>query len=79
MTEQRTILAVIIFLGTLSLLVVGGGVFLTATDHAIPDALIAIGGGAVGALSSILARTSSGPDAVQVVNRPDDPVPVDPA
>jgi hypothetical protein len=57
-----------------------------ATKQDIPNlllgALIANSGSALGSLSSVLNSTRSSSDAaqaVQVVNEPDQPVPVDPA
>lgn len=80
-TEARTVQLVIIFLGVTVLLCVGGGFWLANGSKTIPDFLVAIGSGAIGALSGILSKTSSDPQVqeVQVMNRPANAVPVEDA
>ena len=77
MTEQRTVQLVIGFLGTITLAITLGAIYLTSVDHSIPDALIGLGGTSIGALAGILSKTSSDPQQVQVMNEPADAVPVD--
>lgn len=79
MTEIRNISLVIIFLGMTTLIIVLGAVWLAADGKQIPDALIGLGGTSLGALGAMLSKTSTGPQPVQVINAPADPVPVDPA
>lgn len=79
MTEIRNISLVIIFLGLTTLTIVGGGVYLAAAEKGIPDALIGLGGTSLGALGAMLSKTSTGPQPVQVINQPANPVPVDAA
>lgn len=59
MTDSFTIRLVVASLALLALLCVGGGILLAYGGKAIPDALIAIGSSSAGAISGILARTSS--------------------
>lgn len=64
-------------LGLVGLSVVVGGIVLAIDGKTIPDALIALGAGAVASVGSILAHTSTNePQPVNVVNPPADPVPV---
>lgn len=82
MTDRKTVLAVVILLGLLGIVCVGGAIVLAAFDKSIPDGIWTIGAGSAGALGAVLASTRTTPDApaqVQVMNRPNDPVPVDPA
>lgn len=75
MTEIRNISLVIIFLGLTTLAIVVGAILLALDEKSIPDALIGLGGTSLGALGAMLSKTSAGPQAVQVVNQPADPVP----
>lgn len=70
MTDAFVVRAVVVFLGLLAVLVVVGGVVLTFDGKTIPDALIAIGSAAAGSLGTILARTSSEPHPVTIVDEP---------
>lgn len=60
MTDSLTIRIVVGSLALVALLVVAGSIWLAHDGVAIPDALIAIGSSAVGAVAGILSRTSSG-------------------
>jgi len=63
MTNARL---VILFLGTLVLLAAGGCIYLAAQQLSIPDVLVALATGGLGALSSLLVRTSdSSPVTIQ--------------
>ena len=64
MTDQSTIRLVIGTLAVLALAVVGGGIYLTAIDRALPGELIAIGAAAAGGVAGILSRTTSDPQPV---------------
>lgn len=79
MTEQKTVQLVIGFLGTITLAITLGAIYLTSVDQSIPDALIGLGGTSIGALAGILSTTSNGPQQVQVMNDPADAVPVEDA
>lgn len=46
-------------LGLIAAIVVVGGIVLALSDKTIPEALVAIGSGAAGALASLLAATRS--------------------
>lgn len=59
MTSRTTVLAVVIGLVLIAFTVVAGGIVLVAMDKRVPDALIAIGAGASGALAGVLASTRS--------------------
>lgn len=77
MTEARTVRLVVALLGAVALLLVGGLVGLALLERAIPEGLLTLAGGVIGALSALLVSTRSGtadPTPVQVVQ--DEPVPV---
>ena len=78
-TDRFTVNAVVVGLIILGLSVVAGAVLLTLEDKVVSDALWGLAGTAVGALGSLLARTSTNDEStpVHVVNQPDAPVPVD--
>lgn len=79
MNDQSTVRIVIGVLGALAVVVVAGGIALAFTDRTLPGELIAMGSAAAGAVGGILSRTGSNdPTPVTVVNRPADPVPVEP-
>ena len=59
MTDTLTIRLVVLVLGGVALLTVIGGILLALNDKQLPDALVAIGSGAVGAVAALLARTAS--------------------
>lgn len=78
--ELVNVRLVIIFLGIATLIIIGGGVFLAAQEKGIPDALIGLGGTALGALGAMLSKTSApptGPQEVRVVESAADPVVVE--
>lgn len=54
--DKTTTLAVIIVLGLLAISVVVGGIVLAMSDRGMPDALIAIGSAAAGAVGTVLVR-----------------------
>lgn len=76
--ELRNISLVILFIGIITTVIVGGVVWLAHNERAIPDALIALGAGGMGSLGTLLSKTSSSLEQVQVVNPPSAPVPVEP-
>lgn len=49
---------VILFLGSLILVATGGCIYLAANELSIPDVLVALATGGLGALGSLLAKTS---------------------
>lgn len=57
MNDRWTMRFVVGALAALGVIIVLGGVSLTLVDREIPEALIAIGSGAVGALGGILTRS----------------------
>ena len=59
MTDRATVRLVVAFLGIVALATVVGGVFLAAVSKQVPEALVAIGSSALGAVAALLARTSS--------------------
>jgi hypothetical protein len=59
MTSRTTVLTVVVGLVIIAFTVVAGGMVLVAMDKRPPDALIAIGAGASGALAGVLASTRS--------------------
>lgn len=59
MTDRWTVRMVVVVLGLVALATVLGGIWLTSVDREVPDALVAIGGGAAGAIAALLARTST--------------------
>lgn len=74
MTDRFVVRTVVLGLLILGLVFAGGIVYLSQTghDHGILDNLVAV---VVGALSGVLARTSSEPQEVTVTNPTTDPVP----
>ena len=77
MTDRFVVRAVVVFLGVTVLAGMVIGAVLALDDRAIPDFIIGTTSAGVGALGALLARTSSEPAPVTVVNAPHDPVPVD--
>ena len=73
MSDVFVIRMVVMFLGVAVLGSLAGGFFLAAQGVTVPDYLIALGSGALGALGALLARTDN---RVTVANNDDDPVPV---
>lgn len=76
--NRNTVNLVIGGLILLAVLVVGGGIFLTANDKSLPGELIAIGSAAAGAVAGILSRTGHN-DVQEVVGPDGGPVPVNEA
>lgn len=79
MMDRFTIRMIVAFMGIEALIALGGGMWLAAHEKSLPDALIALGGVALGNLGTFLvsARSSVDTQAVNVV-KPNDPMPVDP-
>lgn len=77
MQDPFVVRAVVCFLGITVLLGVALGGYLALEDRGVPDFVVAVTSGAIGALSALLSRTSSGTESVHVVNPTNDPVPVD--
>lgn len=80
MNDQNTVRLVIGILGAVAVAVIIGSFVLAADDRAIPGELVAMGSLAVGAVAGILSKTATNdPQPVEVVNRNDEPVPVNEA
>lgn len=78
--DRFTIRGVIVILGLVAVGALLAGSVLAYQGKPIPDFIVATLGAAVGAVGSLLAKTSlDSTQDVQVVNEPGDPVPVDPA
>lgn len=80
--ELGNVRLVIIFLGLITLIIVGGGVWLAHNEKGIPDAMISLGATSLGALGAMLSKTSSVPTETQdvrVVESEASPVVVEPA
>lgn len=79
--DKKPVLAVVIILGLVALGGLAGAVVLTAIDKNVPDGIWTLTAGASGALAALLTSTrytnADGAAPVQVVNAPDQPVPVD--
>lgn len=58
MTNARL---VILFLGIIILMCAGGIIYLSYLERGIPDVLVALATGGLGALSAVLAKTSESP------------------
>lgn len=58
-TDRLTVQMVVAFIGAACLMTIGGLIGLSFVGRAIPDPLTALGGAAIGALSSLLARTAT--------------------
>ncbi len=83
-TDRVTVQMVAGFLGLSGLLIISGLILLASMGRDIPDPLSTLGGAAIGALGSLLARTAteerrSEPVSVEVKNSPSQPVPVEAA
>lgn len=61
MTSKLTVNMIVAFLGLTAILTIVGGFVLSMADKSIPDALIALGSAGLGALGTLLARTSTEP------------------
>ncbi len=59
MTSKTTVLAVVVFLGLVSLSIVIGGILLAADSKTVPSELVAMGSAALGALAGILSSSRS--------------------
>lgn len=80
MADRLTVRMIVAVLGFIAVTIVVGGIWLANEDKSLTDALIAIGAGAVGSLSSFLVSTRGGSsEPVTVTNPPTAPVPVEPA
>jgi hypothetical protein len=80
-TDRMTVRIVVTVLGAIAFVVVAGGIYLADHDKSLTDAVIAMGSAALGGLSTFLVSSSTRTDApqpVNVVNPPDEPVPVEP-
>lgn len=79
MTDKFTVNAVVVFLGSGMMLGLAGLIWLVSRGHGDPAALAVVAGPtgtALGALGTLLARTSSNPeDGVRITNPPSEPVP----
>lgn len=58
-TDRLTVQMVVAFIGATCLMTIGGLIGLSFVGRPIPDPLTALGGAAIGALSSLLARTAT--------------------
>lgn len=76
MNSPSTVRIVIAALALLAFTVVAGGIYLTAIDKSLPGELIAIGSAAAGAVAGILSKTGTDTMPVNVINRPDEAIPV---
>lgn len=77
MNDERTTINIVVgLLGLVVLFGMGIGGYLAIDDKNVPDFIIATTSGAIGAIASLLSKTSSGPTPVQVVNEPAEAVPV---
>lgn len=81
-TDRVTVQMVAGFLGLSGLLIISGLILLAAMGREVPEPLATLGGAAIGALGSLLARTATEerrpePVAVEVKNTPSQPIPVD--
>lgn len=81
-TDSVTVQMVAGFLGLSSLLIISGLILLASMGRIVPEPLATLGGAAIGALGSLLARTATEerrvePVAVEVKNSPSQPVPVE--
>lgn len=79
-TDRVTVQMVAGFLGLSGLLIISGLILLASLGRDIPEPLSTLGGAAIGALGSLLARTATeerGPVAVEVHNSPTHPIPVE--
>lgn len=57
---------VILFLGVVVLVSTGGIIYLSSVDKGIPDVLVALATGGLGALGAVLAKTSESSPTVNV-------------
>lgn len=59
MTDKTTIRFVVVFLGLITLLLIGGAIGMTCFDKNVPEALWTLAGTGVGAFTSLLVSTRS--------------------
>lgn len=80
MSDPKTVRLVALFIGLVALAAVIGTILLLATGRAADAALSGLAGTALGYLAGVMTpSTGSTPQAVTVVNRPGEPVPVEDA
>lgn len=80
MVDKLTVRLIVVFMGTIAAIVVLGGIYLADHDKSLTDALIALGGVALGNLGTFLVSTrgaGESPQDVTVVNPPSDPAQVE--
>ncbi len=77
MTDRKTVFAIVGILGLAAIAFGVGAIYLVSVGRAVPGELWTLTGGALGALSSLLASTRSTPPAP--VADPQPAPPVDPA
>lgn len=75
--DALTTRLVLVFAGLTVLASMGGGIALAFYDRTLPDALIALGSGALGLLSGAALDTRSGRQEVVVKQPAGEPVPVE--
>lgn len=63
MTDRRVVELVVVVLGLVTLVSLALGGYLAIHGKTIPDFIIGMGTGAMGAVAGLLARTSSSPPA----------------
>lgn len=73
--ELFNVRIVIILLGLIATVSLTFAGLLALDEKAIPDILVATVSGSLAALGALLSKTSTGPQEVQVMNQPADPVP----
>ena len=91
-TDRLTVQMVVAFIGSAGLIIIAGLIVLAYMGRDIPEPLSTLGGTAIGALGTLLARTSTQerrqerqeplsqePLAVEVRNPSFQPIPVEPA
>jgi len=71
-TDRASVRLVIIFLGLVSLVALGGGLWLSHDGKTIPPELIAMGSAALGGITGLLAHT--GRDIGEVIPPPPEPL-----
>ena len=76
MTDRKVVAMVVAFLGIAILLGFGIGGLLAVQEKGVPDFIVSITSGALGALAGILSKTSTETSPVEVMNLAADPVPV---
>ena len=69
MTDRSIVQSVVWILGLVTLVSLGIGGYLAIDGKPIPDFIIGMGTGAMGAVAGLLARTSSSPP-----NEPEEPI-----